>query len=426
MVCHINYCKFVCVRVRFYIEKRKDPQGNLLTARRPVIMTVAFHGRRVSISTGVTVDLEMWDQNLQRVKGDAPDSVGLNAWLDALSETAGVTWKALAGLSEKPGVAEFREAFEQRKPRFSAGFFTVFYQFMEEGKDRWSMATYRKVRTIYNHLREFEGESDRPLGFHRMDSAFLESFTSFYRRKGNNPLTTRKAVNILVWFLNWATENGYNVFYAYRKFYRNLEPAETTGQATLYLDWDELMRLFHLRVHTPRMRRARDIFCLMCFTGVRFSELDTLTRNDLGEDHIRIRRNNRTRRTVPLNRFSRYILDSYRNRYYRNNRAMPEMSLVTLNKYLKALGKEAEIKAPLQRPVSRKTPNGGIPKYELLTAGVAPNTFIMNALQLDIPAEIISAYTGVADDIRVKTLKEEMARREMKKFDRLPGENQQP
>src|SRR6056297_3108245 len=166
--------EFVCVRVRFYIEKRKDPQGNLLTVRRPVIMTVAFHGRRVSISTGVTVDLEMWDQNLQRVKGDAPDSVGLNAWFDAMSETAGVTWKALAGLSEKPGVAEYREAFEQRKPRFSAGFFTVFYQFMEEGKNRWSMATYRKVRTIYNHMKEFEQESGRPLGFHRMDSAFLD------------------------------------------------------------------------------------------------------------------------------------------------------------------------------------------------------------------------------------------------------------
>jgi hypothetical protein len=45
------------------------------------------------------------------------------------------------------------------------------------------------------------------------------------------------------------------------------------------------------------------------------------------------------------------------------------------------------------------------------------NTFIANALELDVPAEIISGFTGVQSDSRVRRIKSELAKSEMKKFD---------
>ena len=407
------------MKVRFYIEKRKDSRGSLIAADRPVFMTVAFHGKRLSVSTGVTVDLNGWDPELQRVRREYPDAVGLNAWLETLKETAGDTWKALASLSEKPGVKMFREEFEKRKPRFSTGFFTVFYQFLAEGKDRWNPATYRRVRTIYHHLRIFEEKSGTPLTFAGMDEDFVHAFSEFYREKGNRPVTTRKAVNIIVWFLNWATEHGFNVYAGYRKFYRQLEDVSQVQKSSLYLNWDELMFLYHMQVEGPRVRRVRDIFCFMCFTGIRFSELARLQKTDVRGDHIVVRRPGRIPREIPLNRFSRHILNQYQNRYYRENRALPVMSLVTMNKYLRMLGHEAKLDRPVDADTVKGHGKAVIPLHQALTAGVAPHTFIIHALRLDIPSHVISSYTGVTEDIRVKRMQQEMAQKQMKKFDRL-------
>jgi hypothetical protein len=59
----------------------------------------------------------------------------------------------------------------------------------------------------------------------------------------------------------------------------------------------------------------------------------------------------------------------------------------------------------------------GIPLYRHLTAGTAVNTFIRNALEMEIPVEIISGFTGVQKDSRVRRLKSDFAIAAMKKFD---------
>jgi hypothetical protein len=44
------------------------------------------------------------------------------------------------------------------------------------------------------------------------------------------------------------------------------------------------------------------------------------------------------------------------------------------------------------------------------------NTFIASTLELDIPAEVISGFTGVWNDSRIRNIRTEMARKEMRKF----------
>jgi hypothetical protein len=51
-----------------------------------------------------------------------------------------------------------------------------------------------------------------------------------------------------------------------------------------------------------------------------------------------------------------------------------------------------------------------------LTTGIAVNTFIKNAIEMEVPAEIISGFTGVQKDSRVRRIKSDLAIEEMKKF----------
>lgn len=405
------------MRVRFYIEKRRGEDGKLMTSKRPIYMTVAFHGSRVLISTGKKVDLKWWDQSGQKVQETHPDAVVINGWLNHLKHTAGAVWKALDSLSEKPGAATFRREFDRLRPRFSGRFFEIMFQFMEEGSNRWSTNSYQKVRSFYNQLREFEEKSGYPLRFDTLDKVFLEEFRAYNETKGRSPVTIHKMINTLVWFLNWATSKGFNVYSDYRRFYKLLGNTETlSSRVPVYLEWDELMQLYNYSFKKPVEQRVKDIFCLMCFSGLRMSEVARLTRKDVGSDELVVRRRNAIVRKVPLNDMAKNILTGYRDRYYRDQLALPPVSMVTMNKYLRIIARELGFKRKVSDPKNRELVRE---LHEVVTAGTAVQTFIMNALRLDIPAELITAYTGVKNDRRIGQLQQEMAEKHIKKFNEL-------
>ena len=402
------------MKVRFYIEKRKDEEGMLLTKERPVFMTVSFHGKRAIIASGVKIDLQWWDPNLQRVKSEHVDSLAINMLIESLKESANASWKALVSLSEYPGVAEFRKMFAELRPRISKGFFDLFYLFMSEKSSRWSPSTYRKVRTIYSHLREFENQKNYPLSFDRINKDFLDKFADYYKEKGNSHHTTLKAINILIWFMNWATEKGYNVFRDYRSFYKILGKVKSESSLRISLNWDELMRMYAFDTEDRKLIRVNDMFCFMCFTGLRFSELKNLKKHDIGEEAIIINTYHKKSRQVPFNKHAKEIIRKYENRYFRGDFAFPQISLMTFNKYLRILAKRVEINATVS-PFGKQEDR--MMKYELMTAGVAVNTFIANAIKLEIPSDLVSVFTGVKQDSRYGTLQMELAKMQIHKFD---------
>lgn len=408
------------MQTRFYIERRKDEEGNLLVRERPVFMSVSFLGDRLMLSTGIKADFHGWDPDLQRMKSSYPGSHISNSWLDTLEETARKTWNTLKDQPADPDSDRFRDLFQELKPRYSAGFFEVFYQFLESGSARWSSSTFQKVRTIFKHLREFEDQTGYDITFRDMDETFLSRFRDFYTEKGNRESTTFKAVNIIVWFMNWATEHGYNVNTDYRRFYKLMgkdllqEQEISMTKLQPYLHWDELMKLSSYGCRNKRSEWVRDLFCFTCFTGLRYSELQSLKKEDIGDDEIIVRKFNRKVRRIPLNKLARDIHRSYENRYYMNNTAFPTMSIITFNKYLRFLGKEVGLD---RRVESDDLWGDKVPLYERLTAGTAIHTFIYNALELEIPTAVISEFTGVRQDSRVLKMKEELVRSEIGKFD---------
>ncbi len=407
------------MRVRFYIEKRRGKDGKLLTSRRPIFMTVAFHGKRVVIPTGKNVDLKWWDHTKQQVREMHPDGVVINKWLETLAYTAGTVWKSLASLSENPGVGEFRDEFERLRPRFSGGFFDIMFLFMEDGSSRWSIGTYRKVRAFYNQMKEFEKAEAYPLQFNTINELFLHRFRAYLERKSRSESTIRKMVNLLVWYLNWASKNGYNVYSDYRGFYKMLDqgnaPEDIPARGEpVYLDWNELL---HFMQHSPDKtvkERVRDLFCLSCFTGLRFGELRNLTKEDVMTSSLVVRKGDNKVRYVPVSKYAAVILEKYKHRYYRENAALPSVSAMTVNKYLRVMAKELKLERTVLVDIgSRKKAK----LWEVLTAGVGVQTFIIHALRLEIPADVIASLTGVTSDHRIRIMKQELAMKEIKKFD---------
>jgi len=118
------------MKTRSYIEKRKDENSRLLVKDHPVFMSVSFSGNRIIMGTGIKMELHAWDPELQRVKTTYPESSGSNAWLETLSDTAASALKAIQNSEEEPTSGQFRTMFRELKPKYSSGFFDVFYLFL--------------------------------------------------------------------------------------------------------------------------------------------------------------------------------------------------------------------------------------------------------------------------------------------------------
>jgi site-specific recombinase XerD len=401
------------MRTRFYIEKRRDANGQLITSDCPVFMSITFGGNRIISGTGVKLDLSGWDPDLQRVQTAYPGYQGLNNALDSIQKIAARTMDALEHSGKEVNPGNFRQLFQQLKPKYSSGFFDLFFQFMESNSPLWSNATYRKVRSLFNLLRAFRDQSGYPIAFHNLDAIFLDRFVTFCTERGYKPSTIYKTVNNLVWFLNWSTDRGYNVYRDYRQFYKLMEVPEVSPSMPIYLRWDELMRMMEYSTDSRRMERAKDLFCFMCFAGLRFSEIQNLKKEDLKPGEIVVRRPGGGFRFIPMNSYAAQISQKYENRFYLNNTAFPSMSIITMNKYLRIAGMELGLTREVSADSKQKA---SLPLYSCLTAGIAVNTFIRNALEMDIPVEIIAGFTGVQNDSRLRKMKSDLAVKEMRKF----------
>jgi len=289
---------------------------------------------------------------------------------------------------------------------------------MEEGAGKWSSSNYKKVRTFYRQLQEFEEKTGYKMAFNTIDTVFLEKYVNHYISEDRAPSTIWKSVNVLVTFLNWATDKGYNVFYEYKSFYKNLNyKREKQDENPVFLYWDEIVKIQDYKCKGTREERARDLFLMMCYTGIRFSELQRIEKDAVSKHLIQIRTPNGNFRDLSLNDHAIKIVTKYIDRYYPDNKAFPRMSIVTMNKYLKEICGNLLLNRQILLEKSEGVQYGKLSEH--ISAGVAVNTFIYHALRLDISPETIGFFTGVKNDKRIELIRAQLAKKEINKFNQL-------
>ena len=94
-----------------------------------------------------------------------------------------------------------------------------------------------------------------------------------------------KKLGYLRWFLNRATDRGYNTNLAYKAFRPTLK---MTQKKVIYLSKEELQKIkgLELKEGQEYLDPVRDVFLFCCFTGLRHSDVSGLRRNDVKGDHI--------------------------------------------------------------------------------------------------------------------------------------------
>lgn len=264
----------------------------------------------------------------------------------------------------------------------------------KKSKD-FSIKTIRKFKTLRKQLQEF----DNTLTFEDLNFKKLQKFVDFeLDEKDLVNSSVEKRFTYLRWFLNWATEWGYNKNLAYSNFALNLDVPE---KDVIYLDEEELEAVrSHDFSDNPRLDRVRDVFVFCCYTGLRYSDVENLKRSNIRNNKIYITTiKTSDRLEIDLNNVASAILDKYKDAELENNKALPVISNQKMNAALEEMAVQCGIDTPIEQTIFK----GGervteiVPKYKLVRTHTARRTFVCKAIRLGISPTIIMKFTGHKD-----------------------------
>lgn len=390
-----RYCIFVA-----YPKNKNDEFGYINYRVRWSVYSLA-------INVGYAVTLDKWDKDAQRCKKNSSHGAkrtpasAINAALSEMEVAMQGAFSHFESIGKSPNKEELKTEFLKQsgaeiKTKSDLTFFEVFDRFYssQSVEQLWEKGTKQKISQLRNDLYDY----DHRLAFSSLDKERLMGFVSYLRdeREMRNS-TILKKVSFLKWFLNWATTEGYNRNMIYQTYTPSLK---SVPKAVIFLEWDELMCVYHLQGLSPQLEHTRDVFCFCCFTGLRYSDVANLKRANVFSSYIQIT----TIKTVDnlvieLNDYSKDILNKYREKEFAKGLALPVVANQKMNLNLKKVCQLAGLDKPTQITYYKadKRVEEIYPKYELITTHAGRRTFICNALALGISPETIMQWTGHSD-----------------------------
>jgi len=401
---------------KYYLEKRKDKEGKIITDNVPIIYSFSFDGYRIKTYSGERIDFRLWDDE-KRVTG-GKNRIGINQRLAAFQSKIEKIYRDGKVLDETvtPNYIRAKLTTMKHEPKSINAYFEEFIKVKKATLVPNSLKAYT---TTSNHLKEYFNKKRVKISFNEIDEKFYNSFVNYMIEEvGLTNNTVNKLTKNLKSFLKWASEQGYHQNETFRRFSYKENESEI-----FVLDWEELIHLYNLEIEKDYLRQVRDIFCFGCFTSLRYSDIYNLKKNQITNDIINLRvQKTKEVLQIPLNKYSKTILEKYSS--LPTEKCLPVISNQKMNDYLKIVGALADMKSIVTRVKYKGTERieENLPKYDILTTHIARKTFITNAFRLNIPVEVIMQISGHKDHKvfkRYNKIAQEQVKTAMERFNNL-------
>lgn len=418
---------FVKRSIRFILHKRKLVEATAFAIR----MRVTIKGQKpLDFPLDKKIFEEHWDAKRECATSKAKDASEINSLIEEYKARINEVFARYELIEKKiPTPQDVKELFNHfvgKASIFDVHAITIEDAFTEYiavvgEKNSWTDSSYKKNATIKKHFVSAVGN----ITFGQITTEKLQLFINYLLGTGLRNTTALKDYQFVRWFLRWARNKGYYHGNADNEFKPKLKGTDGNQKEILYLSLDELkqLRKFEVPKDLTHLQHVKDVFLFCCYTSLRYSDAKALKRSDVYNNNIHVVTQKTTDALViELNTHAREILKRYEDNSSINKPALPVISNQKYNKYLKELGKLAGLNSPTRVVYYKGNERFDeyYPKYELLTTHCARRTFVVTALQLGIPVEVIIRWTGHSDYEAMKpyvAIVDELKRKEMNKFD---------
>jgi integrase len=262
----------------FFAKKSKL----LKNGKAPLFLRVTVNGRRWETSLNIGLDYNKWDSNKEKCRGFDKNANLVNELIDSTRDKI-YRIKLRIDQEDKHLTIENIKYFyfdRQREKKSILQLFDNHNNFCEKKVGiNMSKATYERYLTCRNHFSDFIKKefdmSDLPIG--KIDKDLFEKFHLYLRANkkcANN--TTVKYIRNFNKIVRIAVDKGWLSCSPYKEAGFRLEEIEKP-----YLTKEELhsIQIKEIRIH--RLEIVRDIFIFCCYSGLAFSDVKELSKDNI-------------------------------------------------------------------------------------------------------------------------------------------------
>jgi integrase len=241
-------------------------------------------------------------------------------------------------------------------------------------------------------LTEFH-KTIRKIDFVNIDLDFYHDFKEFMIKKEYAPNTISKHIGTLKTILNEATDRGINSNLAYKSKRFSAPKVEVDS---IFFNDTELEEIYNINLSEfPRLDRARDLFLVGCYTGLRFGDWSIKPESIKGNYIEVLTEKTNEKVLVAIHPKVKAIMKKYEGLY--SNSLPPSIANQNMNLYLKEVcGMIDCLKVDINKTTKKGnlTINETIEKHKLVTTHTARRSFATNLYLQGFPTINIMKLTG--------------------------------
>ena len=384
-----------------------------------VMIRVRWNSKKneVGFSVGYTIDPLKWDSDKQLVKSNTTHKIGgkivyareinnaIRSFLVCIEEVFAkydlhskipTTTDLKELVNEKLGRVK-QETVDEDKMKTLKDIFSEFL-LLRPQEGNWGDKIHEKYDQMWTQL----SSCDPNITLETLDQSKVQELVGWYIKNDYCNRTIQKQIRILKSFLRWVPRHGYTINSGVLEFKLRLKVIPRT---VTFLKYKELMHFFHYEFPKEKeyLSKARDMFCFMAFTSLRYSDLAALKPVNLVDgclDFCTEKTDDKLH--IALNEHAQQIIEKYS--WYKGDTIFPVPSNQKLNDYLK----EAAKLAGLDREISQVYFKGNTRHedtykfWEQISCHDARRTFVCCSLALGIPASVVMSATGHSDYATMK------------------------
>ena len=368
----------------------------------------------VDFTTGDFVEIEKWDPNAQRakyntkhvVRGHEKSAREINKQIGIVLGYVETVFHRFEKENTLPDNGAFRTAMRAlleeedlatQPPKKSIHFdsmTTICDKFINSRRAEvtWESHSEYKYPAIIGHLLD----SNPGIRIDLIDKAALIRLRDHCFKKGYHNYTIVRWFKSLKAILRWAKNNGYEVKDEALNYKHHITVPK---KRIVHLTYDELLAFFRFEFPegtAPHIIRARDFFCFMSFTSLRYSDLYALKKGSVSTHGTLELYSKKTSAmlTIPLVSFAQDILSKYNDTP--GDALLPVPSAQKLNDYIKEAAKLAGLDRPIVETyfVDKDKHDVSNKLYETLSCHDARRTFACCSIRLGISPTTVMKCMG--------------------------------
>ena len=397
------------IRIKFSIRAFIKPDTNKVAVR------VRWNSKKCETTfiTGAYAEPDKWDDDTQKAKKGTTHHIRkmtftaseINERISEFRQEIETSMETFSLRNIVPTTQELKDMVNRNLGRIEEVIESkvtrkktlaqLFEEFLRTcGREKnWDDDCKEKYVQAYHHLTA----SNPRITPDKITADAMYKLRDWYVANGYKNRTINKQTTTLKCFLRWINQQeGYSIPDAVLSFSTNLKVMRRT---VTFLNYDELLNFstFQFPNNDERLTRARDLWCFMAFTSLRYSDLSNLKTGHISGNRIEMMTQKTSDRiSIPLTEGAINILYRYEGKETADGHVFDVPSNQKLNDAIKDAAKAAGIDRTIVDTyfigTERKEEQHRF--CDIISCHDARRTFVSCSLAMGIPAQVVMKCTG--------------------------------